>query len=92
HLFPSHFSTFSPHIFPGNVTLRREVRGCVRNASCDGEFRGDNAVSLTGSCCEGDLCNFHSPNKTFFSPDLPRLELLPHGHSATPEDFKNTTE
>ncbi|XP_064296387.1 ly6/PLAUR domain-containing protein 3 [Phalacrocorax carbo] len=76
--------------FHGNVTLRRggvtlwhEVRSCVRNESCSQEWRGDEAVGLSGSCCAGSLCNGPPPNKTFFAPDLPRLELLPHGHAPT---------
>ncbi|NXK15854.1 LYPD3 protein, partial [Herpetotheres cachinnans] len=67
----------------GGVTLWREVRGCVRNQTCSQEWRGDAAAALTGSCCAGDLCNRHLANKTFFAPDLPRLELLPHGHAPT---------
>ncbi|NXV95759.1 LYPD3 protein, partial [Calonectris borealis] len=67
----------------GGVTLWREVRGCVRDESCTRESRGDEAVGLQGSCCAGDLCNRHLANKTFFAPDLPRLELLPHGHAPT---------
>ncbi|NXX14115.1 LYPD3 protein, partial [Podargus strigoides] len=65
----------------GGVTLWREVRGCVRDESCSQETRGDDTVGLRGSCCSGDLCNRHLTNKTFFAPDLPRLELLPHGHA-----------
>ncbi|NWV68657.1 LYPD3 protein, partial [Malurus elegans] len=76
--------------FHGNVTLRlgnltfwREVRGCVRDGGCAREWRGDGAASISGSCCSGDLCNGRLANKTFFEPDLPRLELLPHGHAPT---------
>ncbi|KAF1583716.1 UNVERIFIED_CONTAM: Ly6/PLAUR domain-containing protein 3, partial [Eudyptes pachyrhynchus] len=67
----------------GGVTLWREVRGCVRDQSCSRAWRGDGAVGLGGSCCAGDLCNRHPANKSFFAPDLPRLELLPHGHAPT---------
>ncbi|NXM81128.1 LYPD3 protein, partial [Oenanthe oenanthe] len=76
--------------FHGNVTLRmgnltwwREIRGCVPDGACAREWRGDEAASLGGSCCHGDLCNGQLANKTFFEPDLPRLELLPHGHAPT---------
>ncbi|NWT62690.1 LYPD3 protein, partial [Erythrocercus mccallii] len=81
--------------FHGNVTLRmgnltwwRELRGCVPDGACTQERRGDAAASLSGSCCRGDLCNRDLANKTFFEPDLPRLELLPHGHAptATPDN------
>lgn len=51
-------------------------------------FRGDGAVGLRGSCCHGDFCNRDLRNKTFFSPDLPRLELLPHGPTAPPRSTK----
>ncbi|NXQ64986.1 LYPD3 protein, partial [Anthoscopus minutus] len=67
----------------GDVTLRREVRGCVPDGGCARERRGDDAASLEGSCCRGDLCNRDLADKTFFEPDLPRLELLPHGHAPT---------
>ncbi|NXI33280.1 LYPD3 protein, partial [Sterrhoptilus dennistouni] len=76
--------------FHGNVTLRmgnltwsRELWGCAPDGSCSRERRGDDSASLVGSCCHGDLCNRPPGNKTFFSPDLPRLELLPHGHAPT---------
>ncbi|NXQ25712.1 LYPD3 protein, partial [Alaudala cheleensis] len=68
---------------PGNFTWWRELRGCVPSPSCSRERRGDAAASLSGSCCHGDLCNRDLSDKTFFSPDLPRLELLPHGHVPT---------
>ncbi|NXH97280.1 LYPD3 protein, partial [Pachycephala philippinensis] len=67
----------------GNLTLWREGRGGVRDGGCTQESRGDDAVTLSGSCCDGDLCNRYLANKTFFEPDLPRLELLPHGHAPT---------
>ncbi|NWS65340.1 LYPD3 protein, partial [Chunga burmeisteri] len=67
----------------GGVTLWREVRGCVRERGCGQAWRGDDAVGLRGSCCSGDLCNRQPANETFFAPDLPRLELLPHGHAPT---------
>ncbi|NWH42421.1 LYPD3 protein, partial [Chloropsis hardwickii] len=68
----------------GNLTLWRELRGCVPDdGGCAWERRGDDAASLSGSCCRGDLCNAHLGDKTFFEPDLPRLELLPHGHAPT---------
>ncbi|NXM98959.1 LYPD3 protein, partial [Sylvia borin] len=72
----------------GNFTWRQEVRGCVPDGACTQERRGDDSASLSGSCCHGDLCNRDLANKTFFSPDLPRLELLPHGHAptATPDN------
>ncbi|XP_069738734.1 ly6/PLAUR domain-containing protein 3-like [Phaenicophaeus curvirostris] len=77
--------------FYGNVTMSvggesqwREVRGCAKSPGCEGQ-RGDEAVGLSGSCCAGDLCNGGPGNhtKTFFAPDRPRLELLPHGHGPT---------
>ncbi|NXQ43688.1 LYPD3 protein, partial [Catharus fuscescens] len=55
--------------------------GCVADGACGRERRGDDAASLGGSCCRGDLCNQHPANQTFFEPDLPRLALLPHGHA-----------
>ncbi|NXE03352.1 LYPD3 protein, partial [Chaetorhynchus papuensis] len=69
----------------GNLTLWRELRGCVPDGGCARESRGDHGATLSGSCCRGDLCNGHLANRTFFEPDLPRLELLPppHGHAPT---------
>ncbi|XP_074423041.1 uncharacterized protein LOC141734776 [Larus michahellis] len=73
----------------GGVTLWREVRGCSRDAECGPTRVGDDAVGLTGSCCAGDLCNGPLPplpptNRSFFAPDRPRLQLLPHAHAPTP--------
>ncbi|XP_032533530.1 ly6/PLAUR domain-containing protein 3 [Chiroxiphia lanceolata] len=65
----------------------REVRGCVRDGSCTQEWRGDDAASLSGSCCAGDLCNRHPlSNKTLFDPDpapprAPPPRPRPHGHA-----------
>ncbi|NXL40910.1 LYPD3 protein, partial [Glaucidium brasilianum] len=67
----------------GGATLWREVRGCVRDGSCSRERRGDDVIGLSGSCCSGDLCNGPAANQSLFAPDLPRLELLPHGHAPT---------
>ncbi|XP_067173028.1 ly6/PLAUR domain-containing protein 3-like [Apteryx mantelli] len=67
----------------GSVSLWREVRGCVRDGACTRAEKGGGAVGLRGSCCAGSLCNRDLTNKTFFAPDLPRLELLPHGHGPT---------
>ncbi|NWT15075.1 LYPD3 protein, partial [Vireo altiloquus] len=75
----------------GNLTLWRELRGCVQDGDCSRESRGDQAVTLTGSCCHGNLCNGDLTNKTFFEPDLPRLELLPHGHAPTAAPGNGTT-
>ncbi|XP_053908573.1 urokinase plasminogen activator surface receptor-like isoform X2 [Cuculus canorus] len=79
--------------FHGNVTMSlggqwqwQELRGCARAQGCEGH-RGDEAVGLSGSCCTGNLCNHGNGTgdaaKTFFAPDRPRLELLPHGHGPT---------
>ncbi|NXV75028.1 LYPD3 protein, partial [Atlantisia rogersi] len=76
--------------FHGNVTLTldgvtqwREVRGCARAERCGPETRGDATARLSGSCCPGALCNGPPANRTLFSPDRPRLQLLPHGHAPT---------
>ncbi|XP_065510733.1 uncharacterized PE-PGRS family protein PE_PGRS54-like isoform X2 [Caloenas nicobarica] len=75
----------------GGRRLWREVRGCAREANCSAEPRGDGDAALSGSCCTGDLCNGPGPddgddgtnNGTdgLFAPDLPRLQLLPHGRA-----------
>ncbi|XP_068026997.1 ly6/PLAUR domain-containing protein 3 [Melanerpes formicivorus] len=65
----------------GGATVWREVRGCTRDPTCRGERRGDEVVTLIGSCCGEDLCNRHLLGPAFFDPDWPRLELLPHGHA-----------
>ncbi|KYO33817.1 ly6/PLAUR domain-containing protein 3 isoform A [Alligator mississippiensis] len=61
----------------GNMSLWRTVRGCARDGDCTREVKGSPNVVLQGSCCSGHLCNGDLSNKTFFAPDLPRLEILP---------------
>ncbi|NWX94650.1 LYPD3 protein, partial [Nothoprocta pentlandii] len=67
----------------GSVSLWREVRGCARDGSCTRAAVGAGAVGLSGSCCSGSLCNRDLRAKSFFAPDLPRLEMLPHNASKT---------
>ncbi|NXL55136.1 LYPD3 protein, partial [Podilymbus podiceps] len=68
----------------GNLTLWRELRGCAREPHCGPEWRGDEAVGLSGSCCAGPLCNRQPSNESLFEPHWPRLQRLPHGHAHTP--------
>uniref|UniRef100_A0A8C0H8Y4 LY6/PLAUR domain containing 3 n=1 Tax=Chelonoidis abingdonii TaxID=106734 RepID=A0A8C0H8Y4_CHEAB len=61
----------------GNFSLSHPIKGCVQNKDCTKEARGSAAVNLVGSCCSGHLCNRDLANKTFFAPNIPRLEVMP---------------
>ncbi|XP_067401974.1 ly6/PLAUR domain-containing protein 3 [Emydura macquarii macquarii] len=68
----------------GNFSLSHPIKSCSRDKDCTKEAKGNTAISLMGSCCSGSLCNRDLANKTFFAPNIPRLEVLPgHGANAT---------
>ncbi|XP_054444409.1 ly6/PLAUR domain-containing protein 3 [Pteronotus mesoamericanus] len=60
-----------------NVTVSLPVRGCVQDEFCTRETVTGPGFTLSGSCCKGSRCNADLRNKTYFSPRIPPLVLLP---------------
>ncbi|KAM5236379.1 ly6/PLAUR domain-containing protein 3 [Ctenodactylus gundi] len=60
-----------------NVTVSMPVRGCVQDEFCTRDGVTGPGFTLTGSCCQGSRCNSDLRNKTYFSPRIPPLVLLP---------------
>lgn len=60
-----------------NVTVSLPVRGCVQDEFCTRDAVTGPGFTLSGSCCKGPRCNADLRNKTFFSPRIPPLVLLP---------------
>ncbi|KAL1765005.1 ly6/PLAUR domain-containing protein 3 [Sigmodon hispidus] len=60
-----------------NVTVSLPVRGCVQDESCTRDGVTGPGFTLSGSCCQGPRCNSDLSNKTYFSPRIPPLVLLP---------------
>lgn len=60
-----------------NVTVSLPVRGCVQDEFCTRDAVTGPGFTLSGSCCQGSRCNSDLHNKTFFSPRIPPLVLLP---------------
>ncbi|KAG8143445.1 hypothetical protein E2320_000672 [Naja naja] len=69
----------------GNFSLTKPIKGCVQDGDCTKVRKGSPAITLSGSCCSGNLCNTNLSNKTHFSTSIPRLAFLPV------QDTKNTT-
>ncbi|XP_032083167.1 ly6/PLAUR domain-containing protein 3 [Thamnophis elegans] len=69
----------------GNFSLTKPVKGCVQDGDCTKVRKGSNAITLSGSCCSGNLCNTNLSNKTHFSTSIPRPAFLPA------EETKNVT-
>ncbi|XP_013914466.1 PREDICTED: ly6/PLAUR domain-containing protein 3 [Thamnophis sirtalis] len=69
----------------GNFSLTKPVKGCVQDGDCTKVRKGSNAITLSGSCCSGNLCNTNLSNKTHFSTSIPRPAFLPA------EETKNAT-
>ncbi|XP_023599339.1 ly6/PLAUR domain-containing protein 3 [Myotis lucifugus] len=67
-----------------NVTVSLPVRGCVQDEFCTRDAVTGPGFTLSGSCCKGSRCNADLRNKTFFSPRIPPLVLLPVPRSTTP--------
>uniref|UniRef100_A0A8C9KJE0 LY6/PLAUR domain containing 3 n=1 Tax=Panthera tigris altaica TaxID=74533 RepID=A0A8C9KJE0_PANTA len=63
--------------FDANVTVSLPVRGCVQDEFCTRDAVTGPGFTLSGSCCQGSRCNSDLHNKTFFSPRIPPLVLLP---------------
>ncbi|XP_003481923.1 ly6/PLAUR domain-containing protein 3 [Sus scrofa] len=66
-----------------NVTVSLPVRGCVQDEFCTRDSVTGPGFTLSGSCCQGSRCNSDLRNKTYFSPRLPPLVLLPPPPSTT---------
>ncbi|KFO33621.1 ly6/PLAUR domain-containing protein 3 [Fukomys damarensis] len=60
-----------------NVTVSLPVRGCVQDELCTRDGVTGPGFTLSGSCCQGSRCNSDLHNKTYFSPRIPHLVLLP---------------
>lgn len=60
-----------------NVTVSLPVRGCVEDETCTRDGVTGPGFTLSGSCCQGPRCNSDLRNKTYFSPRIPPLVLLP---------------
>lgn len=67
-----------------NVTVSLPVRGCVQDEFCTRDAVTGPGFTLSGSCCKGPRCNADLRNKTFFSPRIPPLVLLPVPQTAAP--------
>ncbi|XP_004460134.2 ly6/PLAUR domain-containing protein 3 [Dasypus novemcinctus] len=66
-----------------NVTVSLPVRGCVQDELCTRDGVSGPGFTLSGSCCQGSRCNSDLRNKTYFSPRIPPLVLLPPRKSTT---------
>ncbi|XP_058531126.1 ly6/PLAUR domain-containing protein 3 [Ochotona princeps] len=74
-----------------NVTVSLPVRGCVQDESCTRDAATGPGFILSGSCCQGSRCNSDLRNKTYFSPRIPPLVLLPPPTTAAPTTRANTS-
>ncbi|KAG8515359.1 Ly6/PLAUR domain-containing protein 3 [Galemys pyrenaicus] len=66
-----------------NVTVSLPVRGCVQDEFCTRDTVTGPGFTLSGSCCQGSRCNSDLRNKTYFSPRIPPLVLLPPPQTTT---------
>ncbi|XP_005412495.1 PREDICTED: ly6/PLAUR domain-containing protein 3 [Chinchilla lanigera] len=64
-------------LIAANVTVSLPVRGCVQDEFCTRDGVTGPGFTLSGSCCQGPRCNSDLRNKTYFSPRIPPLVLLP---------------
>ncbi|XP_062996517.1 ly6/PLAUR domain-containing protein 3 [Elgaria multicarinata webbii] len=76
----------------GNFSLTRPIKGCVKDEECTKMTRGSPAITLTGSCCSGSLCNVDLSNKTHFSAKIPRLAILPNSTAASTTSTATTAK
>lgn len=65
------------------MTVSLPVRGCVQDEVCTREAVTGPGFTLSGSCCHGSRCNSDLRNKTYFSPRIPPLVLLPPPQATT---------
>ncbi|XP_008156615.2 ly6/PLAUR domain-containing protein 3 [Eptesicus fuscus] len=74
-----------------NVTVSLPVRGCVQDEFCTRDAVTGPGFTLSGSCCRGPRCNADLRNKTFFSPRIPPLVLLPVPQTTAPATTSTTS-
>ncbi|KAK7798610.1 hypothetical protein U0070_024759 [Myodes glareolus] len=74
-----------------NVTVSLPVRGCVQDESCTRDGVTGPGFTLSGSCCQGPRCNSDLRNKTYFSPRIPPLVLLPPPTTLAPSTPAQTS-
>ncbi|XP_023560344.1 ly6/PLAUR domain-containing protein 3 [Octodon degus] len=74
-----------------NVTVSLPVRGCVQDESCIRDGVTGPGFMLSGSCCQGSRCNSDLRNKTYFSPQIPPLVILPPPATPAPATLPPTT-
>ncbi|XP_035315672.1 ly6/PLAUR domain-containing protein 3 isoform X1 [Cricetulus griseus] len=74
-----------------NVTVSLPVRGCVQDESCTRDGVTGPGFTLSGSCCQGPRCNSDLRNKTYFSPRIPPLVLLPPPTTLAPSTRTQTS-
>lgn len=74
-----------------NVTVSLPVRGCVQDESCTRDGVTGPGFTLSGSCCQGPRCNSDLRNKTYFSPRIPPLVLLPPPTTLAPSTGARTS-
>ncbi|XP_006993308.1 ly6/PLAUR domain-containing protein 3 [Peromyscus maniculatus bairdii] len=74
-----------------NVTVSLPVRGCVQDESCTRDGVTGPGFTLSGSCCQGSRCNSDLRNKTYFSPRIPPLVLLPPPTTLAPSTRAQTS-
>ncbi|OBS79680.1 hypothetical protein A6R68_22116 [Neotoma lepida] len=74
-----------------NVTVSLPVRGCVQDESCTRDGVTGPGFTLSGSCCKGPRCNSDLRNKTYFSPRIPPLVLLPPPTTLAPSTRAQTS-
>ncbi|XP_003464599.1 ly6/PLAUR domain-containing protein 3 [Cavia porcellus] len=74
-----------------NVTVSLPVRGCVQDEFCTRDGVTGPGFTLSGSCCQGSRCNSDLRNKTYFSPRIPPLVLLPPPATPAPSTPAPTT-
>lgn len=65
------------------MTVSLPVRGCVQDEFCTRDAVTGPGFTLSGSCCKGSRCNADLRNKTYFSPRIPPLVLLPAAQPTT---------
>lgn len=59
------------------MTVSLPVRGCVQDETCTRDGVTGPGFTLSGSCCQGSRCNSDLRNRTYFSPRITPLVLLP---------------
>lgn len=73
------------------MTVSLPVRGCVQDEYCTRDGVTGPGFTLSGSCCQGPRCNSDLRNKTYFSPRIPPLVLLPPPTTLAPSTPAQTS-